>query len=137
MAEDDLFYSRVAEELEQNAIDKGLWTRAMAASGGSADATRSLYIRYRVRQLKKEVTAQINATSNTLKDAIDKGVVTCPACNHTGAPQRVPKGDISTGCILSFFFLIPGLVYFLLYNGYKYICPKCKGTLYRDVLRVS
>jgi hypothetical protein len=47
------YYTIVAEELQHQFLDPGLWTRAIAEAGGENDATRSLYIRFRVANLSE------------------------------------------------------------------------------------
>jgi len=50
--DDNPFYEVVAGELDQNRIDKALWTRAVANSAGDDKLAKSLYIRYRVQALQ-------------------------------------------------------------------------------------
>jgi hypothetical protein len=54
-------------------------------------------------------------------------IIICPnaQCGYKGPPQRLPRGDTATGCLLLLFFLIPGIFYFMLKSGYRYVCPKC------------
>jgi hypothetical protein len=48
-----------------------------------------------------------------------------PNCGYRGPPRRKARGSIATGCLLSIFFLIPGIFYFMLMQGYRYYCPRC------------
>ena len=49
--EDDKFYEEVARELQDKPMIPGLWTKAIAETGGDDPKARALYIRYRVQQL--------------------------------------------------------------------------------------
>ena len=48
-----------------------------------------------------------------------------PNCGYQGEPLRRPRGSLIVGVVLCFFFLLPGLLYFMLRSGYRYSCPKC------------
>ena len=48
---DQYFYDVVAEELQRRSLRPGLWTRAVAETGGEGDSARALYIRLRVAEL--------------------------------------------------------------------------------------
>ena len=47
-------YEQISNELENNDIDKGLWTQAEAESGGDDNKTRSNYIKLRYEKLTKK-----------------------------------------------------------------------------------
>jgi len=51
------FYDSVAKELEQESIDRGLWTKAFAEADGDRGRARALYIRLRVDQLERDALA--------------------------------------------------------------------------------
>lgn len=52
---EDQLYQQIGQELETNAVDKGLWTKAYAQAGGDDQQTRVLYIKARfARLLMKE-----------------------------------------------------------------------------------
>ncbi len=48
-------YQIIAEELEQDDIDKGLWTQAEAESDGNHNKVKSIYIKLRHKQLIKNL----------------------------------------------------------------------------------
>lgn len=52
MQNDEQFYAAVADEIARGYIDKVLWTKAFANSGGEEVATKSLYCRLRAEQLQ-------------------------------------------------------------------------------------
>ena len=48
---EDRLYEQIAQELESNTVDKGLWTKAYAQAGGDDKQTRALYIKARFARL--------------------------------------------------------------------------------------
>lgn len=50
-ASEDRLYEQIAEELEANCVDKGLWTKAYAQAGGDDRQTRVFYIKERFERL--------------------------------------------------------------------------------------
>jgi hypothetical protein len=50
---DQRFYDIVAVELQRRSLRPGLWTRAVAETGGEGEAARALYIRLRVAELEQ------------------------------------------------------------------------------------
>ena len=55
-----------------------------------------------------------------------------PQCGYQGAAQRVPRGNTGIGCLLLLLFIIPGIFYFILRSGYRYVCPKCGMQIRAD-----
>lgn len=53
--------------------------------------------------------------------------IICPNgnCGFKGEPSRKARGSLIVGMILCCFFVVPGLLYFMLRSGYRYLCPKC------------
>jgi hypothetical protein len=53
--------------------------------------------------------------------------IICPNqnCGFQGEPKKKARGSLIVGFVLCFFFLVPGLIYFMLRSGYTYLCPKC------------
>ena len=51
----------------------------------------------------------------------------CPNvnCGYRGDPKKKARGSLIVGCVLCLFFLLPGLIYFMLRSGYRYLCPQC------------
>lgn len=65
----DKFYDQVANELKDQILFPGLWTKAYAEMNGDDSKARALYIRYRVQELQNK---QMEATRQQLKDARSK-----------------------------------------------------------------
>ncbi|RLE17760.1 MAG: hypothetical protein DRJ65_22335 [Acidobacteria bacterium] len=55
------------------------------------------------------------------------GAIICPNpnCLYQGAPKIVPRGSVVLGLILCLFLLLPGILYFILTSGNRYVCPRC------------
>ena len=60
--------------------------------------------------------------------------IICPNtnCNYKGKPNKDPRANVTIGVILCFFFLLPGILYFIIKSGYRYACPKCGIQLRSD-----
>jgi hypothetical protein len=61
-AHDDRLYEQIAQELEANTVDKGLWTKAYSQAEGDDKQTRVLYIKARFARLLAMENAQRDAT---------------------------------------------------------------------------
>jgi hypothetical protein len=57
-------YQTVADELDANKQDRGLWVRSFAEADGDDARTKALYIRYRVAQLVKDKEASRQLEAN-------------------------------------------------------------------------
>ena len=68
---DQRYYEIVAEELQHKFLRPGLWTRAVAEAGREGDAAaRSLYIRFRVAEIKQEEQTRADeAERQTVEEA--------------------------------------------------------------------
>jgi hypothetical protein len=54
-------------------------------------------------------------------------VIICPNqnCGFHGPPNRKRRASLILGFVLLCFGLVPGIFYFLIKNGSRYLCPKC------------
>lgn len=53
--------------------------------------------------------------------------IRCPNCGYEGEGKTAYKGSILVGCVLLFFFIIPGLIYALWQSSTGHpSCPQCK-----------
>jgi hypothetical protein len=59
--------------------------------------------------------------------------IICPnaACGYVGPPRKIPRGSALAGCLLMFFFFLPGLLYMMIFSGHHIVCPRC-GLQIRD-----
>jgi hypothetical protein len=58
----------------------------------------------------------------------------CPNanCEYQGKPKKTSRGSTIVGLILCLFFLLPGILYFMLMSGYRYSCPNCGMQIAAD-----
>lgn len=49
----------------------------------------------------------------------------CPACGSTAPAIKKPKGSRVLLIFLLLLWLLPGIVYLIVYSGYVYTCPRC------------
>jgi hypothetical protein len=55
-----------------------------------------------------------------------------PNCGYRGPAQATARGSMLVGCLLMFFFFLPGLIYFIFMQGYRYTCPRCGMQISAD-----
>ena len=60
-AHEELLYAQIAQELDTNTVDKGLWTKMYVQVGGDDQQTRVLYIQARLARLVAMEDAQREA----------------------------------------------------------------------------
>ena len=60
-AHEELLYAQIAQELDTNTVDKGLWTKMYVQAGGDDQQTRVLYIKARLARLVAMEAAQREA----------------------------------------------------------------------------
>ena len=60
--------------------------------------------------------------------------IICPNanCGYQGKVKKKARGSIIAGIILCFIFLLPGILYFIFMQGYRYYCPKCNNQISVD-----
>lgn len=58
---EDRLYEQIAQEIETNTVDKGIWTKAFAQTGGDDKQTRVLYIKARFDRLMAAENARLEA----------------------------------------------------------------------------
>lgn len=71
-----------------------------------------------------------NAINTTMAPPLSvprPGDIICPNphCSYQGPPRKVARGSIIVGVVLLLLFIIPGVLYFIFMQGYRYYCPKC------------
>lgn len=54
---------------------------------------------------------------------------TCPSCGYQGAMKRKAKGSSLLLIFLLLLWLLPGIIYLIVYNGYIWACPKCGAKI--------
>lgn len=58
---EDRLYEQIAQEIETNAVDKGIWTKVYAQAGGDDKLTRVAYIKVRFEKLMAAENARLEA----------------------------------------------------------------------------
>lgn len=58
---EDRLYEQIAQEIETNTVDKGIWTKAFSQTGGDDKQTRVLYIKARFDRLMAAENARLEA----------------------------------------------------------------------------
>lgn len=61
-------YRVVTDELEKDEIDRVLWVKAFAESGGDRDKAKAIYIKCRVDELKVATSQTVSAMVNTERE---------------------------------------------------------------------
>lgn len=56
---EDRLYEQIAQEIETNTVDKGIWTRLFAECGGDERQIKVLYIKQRAERLRSEIQAEM------------------------------------------------------------------------------
>jgi len=53
--------------------------------------------------------------------------IICPNanCGFQGPAETRDKANVGLGCLLSIFFIVPGIIYFMIMAGSDYFCPNC------------
>lgn len=101
---DEVYYSRVADELIQLPPIAGLWAKAFAECDGKEPAARALYLRLRVAQLIDVDKKQFDADKRQLeREKVER-------LNNTDGSPSIPKFLLFT-IGASFAFSIVFLLY--------------------------
>jgi hypothetical protein len=96
MLSDEKFYARVTEEIARGYIDRVMWTKAFAHSGGSEVGTKSLYCRLRAEYLSDLAKRQ----ESRIRSALTRSCLT----------------ELAIGCLL---FLVGVVFSYASYNAAK------------------
>jgi hypothetical protein len=53
--------------------------------------------------------------------------IICPNanCGYRGLARRQARGSCLIAFILLCFFILPGVLYLMFFQGYRYYCPQC------------
>ena len=55
-----------------------------------------------------------------------------PNCGYTGEARREARGSCLVALILLLLFILPGILYLMFFQGYRYYCPKCGMQIASD-----
>ena len=114
------------------------WYHKAALQGNTAAQFNLGWMYENGKGITKDITQATNWYQKSAKQGFKiaqnnlkrlQGIVTCPNCKAEVIPIYETRENWFIFFILSFLFVIPGLVYYLCCNGYKDVCPKCKYNI--------
>jgi hypothetical protein len=114
----DEVYRLVGEEVARNEFHPGPMAHAVAEAHGKRDLIEGLYIRFRYEELLHQMQADLREPA-----------FACPNCGYGGRPVPKPRGSWALLILLFCLYIVPGVIYLFVYNGYKGVCAKCGRTL--------
>ncbi len=126
----DSFLAKALSELDEHREDKLVWASAISKASGKHDRARALYIRIR-GQILADAAEEERLTQERARLATERrtGNYTCPNCGHLGVPEKVARGNPLLCALLLLLFIVPGVLYGLVYGGYKGVCFNCGHTI--------
>ena len=62
------------------------------------------------------------------------GEIVCPNpnCGYVGPGQKIARGSTIIGILLLLCWILPGIIYFMFFSGYRTCCPRCQCQLNND-----
>jgi predicted RNA-binding Zn-ribbon protein involved in translation (DUF1610 family) len=89
-----------------------------------------------IRKTSSDSWVPISKLSSMLKShsmVLGTNII-CPNinCGYQGPARKKARGSILVGLILCLFFLLPGIIYFIIKSGYRHFCPKCGLQIAND-----
>ncbi len=118
----DLVYRMVGEEVAAKDFHPGPMARAVQDAQGRNEMIQSLYIKFRYEELLRQIEREREIET-------PKGTLECPGCGYRGIPVKKARGNGVLCVLLFFLYVIPGIIYLALYEGYKGVCGRCGKTL--------
>jgi hypothetical protein len=69
-----------------------------------------------------------------LRPAPKSGEIVCPNpnCGYVGRPNKIARGSTIIGILLLLCWILPGVIYFMFFSGYRYCCPRCQCQISND-----
>ncbi len=119
----DEIYRIVGEEVARKEYHPGPMARAVAEARGNRDMVQSLYIKFRYEELGRQIE----------RAAREKDYLTCPKCGHYAKPELKSRGSVLLVLLLLCAFIVPGILYALIFSGYKAVCANCGNVLLKRV----
>lgn len=112
---EEKLYLKVAEEIEANNINKGLWTKALAESGNDTKKAEGLYIQFRVQKLKDEIEDQVENEEKEQNEQVkqkQKQVKNVQTLENLNASIEISINRFKT---VSAFFILIGFIGLIFY----------------------
>ena len=92
---EDRLYEQIAQELETNTVDKGVWTKAYAQSGGDDKQARVLYIQTRFARLFAMENARLEAIRQEQRAAARLAEVNRMRLIRAGKKEKINAAEQS------------------------------------------
>lgn len=63
-----------------------------------------------------------------------RGEIVCPNanCGYVGPGQKIARGSTIIGILLLLCWILPGIIYFMFFSGYRTCCPRCQCQINND-----
>lgn len=136
----DRIYGQIGEELARNERSPGAAARAVSEAHGDRDLAESLYIKFRFEEIWRQLEVTRAAEEAARQAELQKqaalaaknrksGRYTCPHCGYHGKLNKRHRGSLLVAFLLLLVYIVPGIIYAMIYNGLKGVCPKCGKTV--------
>jgi hypothetical protein len=63
-----------------------------------------------------------------------RGEIVCPNlnCGYVGRGDKIARGSTIVGILLLLCWILPGIIYFMFFSGYRTCCPRCQCQINND-----
>jgi len=63
-----------------------------------------------------------------------RGDIVCPNpnCGYVGPGKKIARGSTIIGILLLLCWILPGIIYFMFFSGYRTCCPRCQCQINND-----
>jgi len=63
-----------------------------------------------------------------------RGDIVCPNpnCGYVGRGNKIARGSTIVGILLLLCWILPGIIYFMFFSGYRTCCPRCQCQINND-----
>ena len=82
-----------------------------------------------------KVTPPIPVTTvSTIRHQPGRGEIVCPNpnCGYVGPGNKIARGSTIVGILLLLCWILPGIIYFMFFSGYRTCCPRCQCQINND-----
>ena len=74
------------------------------------------------------------STASPVRRQPGRGEIVCPNpnCGYVGRGDKIARGSTIVGILLLLCWILPGIIYFMFFSGYRTICPRCQCQINND-----
>lgn len=74
------------------------------------------------------------STASPVRRQPGRGEIVCPNlnCGYVGPGDKIARGSTIVGILLLLCWILPGILYFMFFSGYRTCCPQCKCQINND-----